>query len=492
MNNDILSQVNYLLIQTIAVGGLNLIIPLLFRNHKKLLNYTLVIISIAYLINVVNLNHFYLHGGRVSMEVMQFSNIHIKIHLEALGLIFLSMIALLWPMANIYTIGYLDHNNITNQPRFLFFMTCSIMAASMVALSANLMTMFIMYELLTLSTAPLIAHEATDHAKKSLKKYLAILMSTSLLFWLPVILFIQYKVGNTDFVAKGILSGVIDRKIIMILFICTIFGCAKAAIMPFHGWLPAAMVASYPVSALLHAVAVVKAGLFVIYKMVIYIYGLEVLHEIFSEHISLIIILISGILLGSIFAMRQPTVKKMLAYSTISQLNFALIGIFLFTPKGFYASVLHMVAHSFGKITLFFSAGNIFSVTSRSKIEEMKGVAFLMPKTFKFFSIASLSLIGIPPLAGFISKYYMLSAVTENNINYIALTSILIGTILTATYLFKVIHLAYQPIEIDCKDLTYNLPWGMKFATGFCALLSVIFVILVQYLVRIIETINVL
>ena len=311
---------------------------------------------------------------------------------------------------------------------------------------------------------------------------------------MPAIIIINHYCGTNDFAPKGIIEGKIDNIfIINLLLILCIYGCAKASLFPFHSWLPIAMVASYPVSALLHAVAVVKVGLFAIYKIMIYIFGLEFLHGLFIENNWIIYIAIFTIIYSSALALKQETIKKMLAYSTISQLGFALMGMFIFSSKALIAAIMHMLTHSFSKITLFYSAGNIYTLTRRNKTEEMRGVGYITPKSFLFFTVASLSLIGIPPFAGFVSKYYIMhAAAAERPVNYIVIITVIISSLLTAIYLFRVIYLGYYKTgeeENTLKESNNKLPLGMLFATSICAVFSVGFVVFNRAIMQFIELI---
>jgi multicomponent Na+:H+ antiporter subunit D len=470
---SILSVNNIIILQTIGICCLNLFVPFIFNRNKFLKHLTLILVAFIYFINVLNLDHYYLNGGRAILEVASIGEFTIKFYLEGMGLILLTLVSFLWLISIIYSIGYLRANNELNQHQFFFFMTLCILSSSLVALSANLITTFIFYELLTLSTAPLIVHGGSEHARRSLKKYLQILMTTSIILFLPAILLIQHYTGLNEFMPKGIIEGHVSDNLAIILFLMTIFGCAKAALIFVHNWLPTAMVASYPVSALLHAVAVVKVGLFVICKIIVYIFGLNYMHNLMGNFNWLVLIPITTILYSSFIALTQTTTKKLLAFSTISQLSFALLGIFTFTSKGVVATIFHLISHSFSKVTLFFAAGNIYTLTKKNKISELRSIAYSMPLTFIFFTIGSLSLIGIPPLAGFISKYYMIySASHQERIDYLVLMTIIISSILTASYLFKIIHLGYFETADKVPYIENQLLLTMKVSTAICTILT--------------------
>ncbi|MDF2965348.1 MAG: putative monovalent cation/H+ antiporter subunit [Rickettsiaceae bacterium] len=470
----ILSVNNIIILQTIGICCLNLFVPFIFNRNRFLKHVTLILVAFIFFINVLNLDHYYLNGGRAVLEIASFGNFTIKFYLEGMGLILLTLVSFLWLISIIYSIGYLRANYETNQHHYFFFVTLCILASSLVALSANLVTTFIFYEMLTLATAPLIVQGGSDHARRSLKKYLRLLMSTSIILFMPAIILINHYAGLNEFIPKGILEGKVSDTATIILFLMCIFGCAKAALIFVHNWLPTAMVASYPVSALLHAVAVVKVGLFVICKIIVYIFGLDYMHKIVGNFNWLILIPTITIFYSSIIALSQGTTKKLLAFSTISQLSFALLGVFTFTTKGVVATIFHLISHSFSKITLFFAAGNIYTVTKKNKISEMKSIAYSMPLTFIFFAIGSLSLIGIPPLAGFISKYYMIyTASYQDSIDYTVLLTVIISTIFTASYLFKIIYFGYMEPTEPVAKVEDKLLFSMRLSTGICAILSV-------------------
>ena len=477
MGLEFFNNTEFLLLQTIAVSLCNLVIPFLFGMHRRLKTALMTLVAFIYSFNILCLDFFYYYGGRINVNLIEFRNFSIGFYLEGLGLVFLTMLGILWMIAILYTTSYLQANKEEQRARFMFFISLCIIFASLVALSSNLVTMFIFYELLTLATAPLIAHSGSTHARKSLRRYLIILMSTSLLLLLPAILAVDYFAGTTEFVAGGLLQGHLDKTQATILFLMFIFGAAKAAIMPVHQWLPTAMVASYPVSALLHAVAVVKAGLFVIYKVIIYIFGIKYLHSLFGSDSWFVYSPMITMFFASIMALRQETVKKMLAYSTISQLSFALMSAFMFTPQAMVAAILHMLSHSLSKITIFFASGNIYTMTRKNKTLEMTGVAYIMPKSIFFFAIGALSLIGAPPLAGFVSKYYVIHAAAMEE-NYIIMIAIIFSTLMTASYIFRIIYLAYcRPTRKEKQLTNLELPAGMKIAT-FLSMLGIIFFVL--------------
>lgn len=262
----------------------------------------------------------------------------------------------------------------------------ALLAACGVAFSANLITILVFYEILTLSTYPLVIHHEDDEAVKGARRYIAYLLGTSIAFNLPAI-FLTYVFAQTlDFASGGILSGTASSQMITVIFFLFVAGIGKAALMPFHSWLPAAMVAPTPVSALLHAVAVVKAGVFTVGRIVFHVFGIDLLSKL-GLGIVLAYIASFTIIVASIIAMRQDNLKRRLAYSTVSQLSYIILGVSLLSMKGITGGITHIAMHTFGKITLFLCAGSILVASGKKNISEMKGIGKKMPITifaFKF------------------------------------------------------------------------------------------------------------
>jgi multicomponent Na+:H+ antiporter subunit D len=439
---------HFLVIFTLVTGLVNLITPFVTKEDSKARSFFLLSVSLAFLINVLILDGLFLNGIESKFTLLDLGKYTISLHLEALGMIFLTMLAILWTCALLYTIKFLDINEMKNSNRFLFFLNCCVMVGSFIALSANLFTMFIGYEVLTLCTIPLIAHHGGSTVSNGLFKYLKILMLSGLVLFLPAVIIIYSHIGHGDFTANGFIQGHFSDAHAIILLLFFIFGVAKAAIYPFHSWLPAAMVASYPVSALLHAVVVVKTGLFCIYKILVYVFGLSYLQSLFADYNWLVILPIITIIYSSMQAIRFTQVKMVLAYSTINQLSIALLSAFLLTPKGLAAAVLHMVSHSFTKICIFYAAGNIYSVKNSYHIGELIGIRNTMPKTSFVMLIAGLSLMGVPPFSGFISKFYIMMAAVEQE-NLLVMITLVISTIFSAIYVIKMLIFVYRPTSDD-------------------------------------------
>ena len=363
----------------------------------------------------------------------------IAFEIEALGMLFALVAGLLWVVTSVYAIGYMRGHNEKNQTRFFAAFAVSISATMGIAFSANLFTLFLFYEILTLATYPLVAHAGNKDAKQGGRVYLGILLGTSIGFFLLGILVTWFLAGTVDFKEGGVLAGHIDPAWAGLLFALFLFGIGKAAVMPFHRWLPAAMVAPTPVSALLHAVAVVKAGVFTLLKVTIYIFGSDF---ILSNDVTggLIWIVAATILIASMVAMTKDNLKARLAYSTVSQLSYIALGALLASKAGLIGASMHIVMHAFAKITLFFAAGAIFVACHKKLVSELDGLGRAMPITFIAFFIGTLSIIGLPPFGGMWSKWYLGLGAVET-------TQILLLAVLMISSLLNILYLLPIPIR---------------------------------------------
>ena len=405
-----------------------------------------------------------------------FPNIGISLGLEPISFIFIIMVNSLWLVATLYSYGYMRINNEKRLGNFFSFFAIAIGCANGAALSGNLLTLFIFYELLTVSTYPLVTHKGDEQSKQSGRKYLLILLGTSLCFFLPAMGYVYFLSGNLDFVSGGLLtttlSGMeINNIAISILLVLFIFGISKAAVMPFHSWLPAAMVAPTPVSALLHAVAVVKVGVFSIIKVLVYIFGLDILLGLFTVDL---MIYICGftIITTSVIALKQDNLKKLLAYSTISQLSYVVIAILILTPSAIIAASMHLVAHAVSKITLFFAAGAIYSSTGYTKISEMDGIGKKLKVVSIAFTLGAMSLVGIPLLVGFTSKWYIVQSSVEVG-QWFILLIITTSTLLNIGYFTPIIYKFFFKNEL--KEVSFKtLPRDISLSIIICCALMVI------------------
>ncbi len=376
-------------------------------------------------------------GGQPTLDVIEMlPGLHIAFTVEPLGMTFALLASFLWIVTSIYSIGYMRAHHEQNQTRFYAFFAIAIASTMALAFAGNMMTLFIFYEVLTLSTFPLVTHAGTPEAKRAGRLYLGILIGTSIAFQLLAVVWTWSLAGTLDFRAGGILAGHTTETVTAVLLGLYVFGIGKAALMPFHRWLPAAMVAPTPVSALLHAVAVVKAGVFSVLKITIYIFGTDYLRELGSSE-WLQYVAAATILIASLVAMTKDNLKARLAYSTISQLSYIVLGAMLANAWGILGGGMHLVMHGFGKITLFFCAGAIMVASHKTEVSQMRGIGRTMPLTTFAFLIGSLSIIGLPPMGGLWSKWYLaLGTLEAGQIGLLAV--LMVSSLLNVAYLLPI------------------------------------------------------
>tara|TARA_A100001015_G_scaffold278084_1_gene337932 strand:+ start:1423 stop:2880 length:1458 start_codon:yes stop_codon:yes gene_type:complete len=393
-----------------------------------------------------------LDGERPEFALMTIiPNVELLFSIEPLGLLFALVASSLWIINSIYSIGYMRANKEKNQTRFYVCFAIALSSTMGIAYAGNLITLFLFYEILTLCTYPLVTHHGTHEARHGGRIYLGILMSTSILFLLLAIGWTWLFTGTLEFTPNGIFNHEqLQTSIPLILMALYVFGVGKAAIMPFHRWLPAAMVAPTPVSALLHAVAVVKAGVFSIVKILVYVFGIANLEKI-SGGSWLMYLAGFTIIAASVVALKSDNLKTRLAYSTISQLSYVILALALFVPIAVMGAALHIVAHAFSKITLFFAAGAIYTASKKTKVSELNGIGKRMPITMIAFTIGALSLIGIPPAIGFLSKWYILSGAFDAQETFVVAV-IIISTLLNAAYFLPIIYAAFFRTDDNSKN----------------------------------------
>ncbi len=390
-------------------------------------------------------------GGRPEWQFAEpLPGVRLALVVEPLGLVLALVASFLWMVTTVYAIGYMRGHHEQHQTRFYAFFAVSIASAIGAAFSANLVTLFIFYEALTLATFPLVTHAGTDEAKRGGRTYLGLLIGTSIGFLLFAIVWTWQLAGTTDFAPGGILAGKASGGLLLALYALFLFGIGKAALMPFHRWLPAAMVAPTPVSALLHAVAVVKVGVFSVLKITVYIFGIDLLA---GSDAATLLGYVAGatMVIASLVALRQDNLKRRLAYSTVSQLSYVVLGATLATTWGVIGGGLHIVMHAFGKITLFFCAGAILVAAHKTEVSQLDGIGRRMPWTLGAFAVGALSMIGLPPAAGFVSKWYLMlgSLSTEH---YFAVGVLVASTLLNAAYFVPIVYAAFFRPERAAHD----------------------------------------
>ncbi len=391
-----------------------------------------------------------------------FVGVSIALQAEPLGILFALMASFLWIVTSIYSFGYMRGHGETNLARFNIFFAIAISSAMGIALAANGFTLFLFYEVLTLSTFPLVTHAGTDKARRAGRIYLFLLLGTSVGMLLLALIWTWILTGTLDFRAGGILDGDISKTTLNILLVLYVFGIGKAALMPFHRWLPAAMVAPTPVSALLHAVAVVKAGVFSILKVSIYIFGIDLLQEL-EVHRYLAHVAAFTIVATAIIALRKDNLKARLAYSTIGQLSYIVLGALVANAAGIVGGGLHMLMHGFGKITLFFGAGAILVATHKTEISQMRGIGRRMPVTMITFLIGSIVIVGAPPTGGMWSKWNLLLG-AANTTDWLLLAALIIGSLLSALYLLPIAVRAFYHSPDDGNETIKEAPVSILIA----------------------------
>ena len=435
-------ETEILIIMTILLPFCASILNFVLHKSENLRDLVTLLISIVTFCLVLRILILFNQGVSFDVSIINIlPELDLGFNIEPLGLLFAVVASGLWIVTHIYAIGYMRGNKEKNRAKFFAFFSIAIGTVMGLAFSKNLFTLFIFYELLTLSTFPLVAHKGTPEALKGAKTYLAILLGTSVGFQLIAIVYVYWLAGTLEFTNQGILSGRATNFETAILLALFAFGIGKAALMPFHKWLPAAMVAPTPVSALLHAVAVVKAGVFTILKVGIYIFGIDFLTTTGASQ-WLVWLASFSILSASIVAMSKDNLKARLAYSTVSQLAYITLGMALANSLGMIGGALHIATHALGKITLFMCAGCIYVATHKTKVSEMEGLGRVMPITFGAFFIGTISIIGLPPMGGSWSKWLLvISAIEAEHIFVVA--AFMISSLLNIGYLLPIVARGY-------------------------------------------------
>ena len=421
--------------------------------------------------------------------------IDIAFRVDAFGLLFAMGASMLWIATSIYSIGYMRSNNESNQTRYYACFAVALSCTIGVAFSANLFTMFLFYEGLTIITYPLVAHKGTDEAKHGARKYVIYLLGAAKVFLVAAIILTYNLAGTLDFSKAGIFPAGIQSvhpELLYMIFVLFFFGFAKCAIMPFHGWLPAAMVAPTPVSALLHAVAVVKTGVFAILRIIIFIFGSNLMMDI-GVDVFVITFASFTIIIASLLALSRDNLKARLAFSTISQLSYIILGAALLAPSAMIGGIIHITNHAFAKITLFFCAGSIYISAHKTEISQLNGIGKRMPWTMAAFAIATLSMIGVPPVSGFITKWYLIIGSLERH-SIAVFIVLLASSFLNAAYFIPILYRAFfkeENSESVDQNPDINDPHDIKenpflvIPLLFTALVSIILGIYPDFIVRI-------
>ncbi len=415
-----------------------------------------------------------LDGGRPAVHVAEvLPGIDLAFSVEPLGMIFAALASLLWIVNSLYSIGYMRGNREPNQTRFYVLFAVSLGATMGIALAANLFTAFVFYEILTLATYPLVAHKGDPATVRSARVYLGVLLATSIGLLLPAVAWVHGVAGTTAFTPGGILEAKLQGPLLGLLLALFVFGIGKAAVMPVHRWLPAAMVAPTPVSALLHAVAVVKAGVFLVTKVIVYIFGVDHLGNAPSAD-WLVYLAAFTIVAASVVALRQKNLKRLLAYSTVAQLSYVVMAAAILKPLAEIGAALHIAAHGLGKITLFFAAGAIYTASHKTEIHQLRGIGRRMPITMVAFTVGALCMIGVPPTSGFVSKWYIIAGALEAQ-STVALLAVIVSTALNAAYFLPIVYAAWMAPEKARPAAHGEAPWPSVAALSLTAALTVAF-----------------
>jgi multicomponent Na+:H+ antiporter subunit D len=428
----------------LAVLASLLAVPLILRtgDRPNLREFWSVLAGVIKFSIVISMVPDILSGHTIEYTLVTFyQGIDIKFRVDALGILFATVSSFLWIVTTFYSIGYMRSTKEHAQTRYFACFAISLSSTVAVAFSANLITLFVFYEILSLATVPLVGHKETPEALEGARKYFLYLLSLSKTLLLAGIIIVYTVAGTTDFQSYGLLRNEPGSTLLFVGFFLFLFGFAKGAVMPVHNWLPSAMVAPTPVSALLHAVAVVKVGVFSIVRVVFHIYGVDLMGRLHLD-ITAAYVVTFTIVMGSVIALSKDNLKARLAYSTVSQLSYVLLGAILITSSSMVGGVMHIANHAFSKITLFFCAGSLYCAAHKTEVSQLSGIGKKMPWTMAAFFIASLSMIGVPPAAGFTSKWYLaLGSIEAKQLPI--LMALLVSTILNAAYFLPITYKAF-------------------------------------------------
>ncbi|MFV0437977.1 MAG: monovalent cation/H+ antiporter subunit D family protein [Desulfopila sp.] len=420
--------------------------------------------------------------------------VSITLRADAMSMIFALVASSLWTIAVFYSMGYMRGLKEHAQTRFNACFALAIFGAIGVAFSNNLFTLYLFYEVVSICTYPLVAHHQDKEGYEGGRKYIVYLTTTAKAFLLPAMILIYVLTGTLDFatnVSTGIFPAEVNRWVVTMLYVFCLFGFAKNGIMPLHHWLPGAMVAPTPVSALLHAVAVVKVGVFCTTRVMLYVFGIDLMNA-FNLGIPTAYFVGFTIIMASVIALSKDNLKSRLAYSTVSQLSYIILGVALLTPAGVEGGLIHIVNHAFSKITLFFCAGAIFVATEKKYISEMGGLGKTMPFTFGAFAVASLSMIGAPPVAGFITKWNLLVGSVEAHQIGILLI-LLASTLLNAAYFAPITYKAFfgkRPLGEETAVGIKEAPLAMLLPILIAATISVLIGIFPNFMMQFVKAVT--
>jgi multicomponent Na+:H+ antiporter subunit D len=438
------------------------IIPV-FRNQPNLRETVTLVTAGLLCLTVIGLVGPVFGGARPELHLIEVAQgLTLAFMVEPLGMLFALVASTLWIVNSIYSIGYMRANEEPRQTGFYVCFAIALASTMGIALAKNLFTLFLFYEALTLVTYPLVTHKADAEAMRGGRTYLILLLGTSLVLFLPAIIATWVLAGTLDFTPGGILGDKASPAVTGLLLALYMFGIGKAALIPVHFWLPAAMVAPTPVSALLHAVAVVKAGVFAVLKVVVLIFGVDTLTAL-GQSAWMTAVAGTTIIVASLVALKQDNLKRRLAYSTVSQLSYVVIGAAILAPISVVGAAMHVAAHAVSKITLFFAAGSIYTAAHLTQVSQLDGIGRRMPWTMGAFAVGALSMIGVPPTAGFLGKWFMLGGAMQTA-NWLAVVVIVLSTVLNAAYFLPIVYRAFFCGPAKDQDEFGEAPWPIVLA----------------------------
>lgn len=465
----------------VVLGALSFLIPYGNRKQRNIFVITGLLICSAFVWVIA------LCSPDETLVILNFTNeLNISLKLDGAGKIFSCLSATLWPLTALYAFEYMKHEE--HQKMFYAFFITAFGATMGIAMAENILTMYLFYEFLTISTIPLVMHGMTHKHKVAARKYMVFSIGGAAFAFAGVTFLIMN--GADAFVPGGSLTNIPDTTLALILFVFAFMGFGvKAAVFPFHSWLPTASVAPTPVTALLHAVAVVKAGAFALIRLVYYSFGTDFLKGTWAQNFVMAMCIFT-IVYGSANALRQNHFKRRLAFSTIANLSYITFAITLMTDAALIAAFCHLIFHSVIKIGAFFSAGAVLHNSEKEYVHELEGIGRKMPVTFTCFSVYALALTGIPPLCGFFSKWYIATsaAETQSALAIIGMGGLIISAFLTAIYMFSPAIKAFFP-RTDITPDTDNVKEAglrMLIPMVLCAVVCILFGVFAEIPVTII------
>ena len=472
-----------LIVLTSVVGALLIMV---FRSNPNRREAVSIVCGIIMFGLVVSMIPMILDGKVIRCQLVEIlPGMSLVFRVDGFSLIFAFISSFLWILTSFYSIGYMRSLKEHAQTRYYTCFALTLSAALGVAMSGSLFTMYLFYELVSIFTYPLVMHHEDKEAFGGARKYLIYLMGTGKLFFLSALVITYVLTGNLDFGAQPVLSGDANHIILVILYILFLAGIAKAGLMPLHSWLPSAMVAPTPVSALLHAVAVVKVGVFCIGRIIYNVYGPELMRDL-GLVLPTAFFISATILVASMLALTQDNLKARLAYSTVSQLAYVTLGFALVSVSGVTGGIIHIANHAFSKITLFYCAGAIFVATGKKYISQLSGIGRCMPLTMGAFTIGALSMIGIPGTSGFITKWFLALGCLDNG-SLVLLIVILTSSLLNAAYFVPIIYRAFfhelHPDDIHLSEA----PPSMVTPIAITALATLFFGVYPELFLRLIQ-----